>query len=227
MIRILAAAIYILNLRGAAMKGHIGVDESGKGDYFGYLVIAGVYAGENAGLKLKSIGVKDSKALSDFAVKNLAAEIKKLCTYDVVKISPEKYNILYKKFSSLNKLLAWGHARVIENMLGKVKADSAISDKFGDEGLIKNALMEQGKKITLIQKINAEADMTVAAASILARDEFLKTLRALGREVGTVLPKGATHVEDTAKALVEKHGKEVLNFVAKLHFKITKRVLKE
>ncbi|MBI2076409.1 MAG: ribonuclease HIII [Candidatus Aenigmarchaeota archaeon] len=212
--------------KSVLLMGHIGVDEAGKGDYFGYLVIAGAFADEKTERKLKAIGVRDSKTLSDFAVKNLAAQIKKMCAYDIVKISPEKYNQLYKKFSSLNKLLAWGHARVIENLLSKVKCNLVITDKFGDESLIKNALMEKGKKITLIQKINAEADMAVAAASILARDEFLKTLRALGREVDTVLPKGATHVEDTAKALVEKHGSEILNLVAKIHFKITKRVLK-
>lgn len=209
------------------MAGHIGVDEAGKGDYFGYLVVAGVFADDETEKRLRDIGVKDSKSLSDFAVKKLAALIKKICAYDIVKISPEKYNTLYKKFSSLNLLLAWGHARVIENMLGKVQTDIAISDKFGDESLIKNALMEKGRKIKLVQKINGERDMAVAAASILARDEFLKTLRALGREVGTVLPKGATHVEDAAKELVKQHGADVLNFVAKTHFKITKRVLEE
>ncbi len=208
------------------MTGRVGVDEAGKGDYFGYLVIAGVFADSVTEKKLTDIGVKDSKALSDLVVRRLAAQIKKMCVYDIVKISPEKYNTLYKKFSSLNFLLAWGHARVIENMLGKVPAGMAISDKFGDESLIKNALMERGRKIRLVQRIKGERDVAVAAASILARDEFLKTLRVLGRETGMVLPKGATHVEDTAKEIVSKHGPEALNLVAKTHFKITKRVLK-
>lgn len=208
--------------------GHIGVDEAGKGDYFGYLVTAAVFVEDKNEEKLKALGVKDSKKLSDFAVKNLAPQIKKLCIYDVVKISPEKYNQLYKKFLNLNKLLAWSHAQAIENILSKVDCNLVITDKFADEKFLGDALLKKGVKVRVEQRIKAdENDIAVAAASILARDEFLKTLRLLGREVGTVLPKGATHVENKAKELVEKHGSEVLNFVAKMHFKITKRVLKE
>lgn len=203
----------------------IGVDEAGKGDYFGYLVIAAVYVDDEN--RLRALGVKDSKKLLDAKIAVLAKEIKKICKYDVVKISPEKYNQLHKKFRfNLNKLLAWGHARAIENMLSKVKCDFVITDKFGEERFVNEALMEKGRKARIEQRINGESDIAVAAASILARDEFLKTLRALGREVGFVLPKGATHVEEAAKQLVKKYGKEVLNFVAKTHFKITKRVLK-
>ncbi len=202
----------------------IGVDEAGKGDYFGYLVIAAVYV-DSEEKELGALGVKDSKMLSDFSISRLAPKIKKLCEYDIVKISPEKYNALYKKFASLNRLLAWGHARAIENLLSKVECSRVITDKFGDENLVEEALMERGRKIKLEQKINAESDIAVAAASIIARDEFLKTLRKLGREVGMVLPKGATHVEQAASQLVKKNGKEILNYVAKVHFKTTKRVL--
>ena len=204
---------------------HIGVDEAGKGDYFGYLVIAGVVLDDTNEKKLKLLGVKDSKLLSDIAVKKIASEIKKACEYDIVKISPERYNQLYTKFKSLNKLLAWGHARVIKNLIEKTSCDRAISDKFGDESLIKDQL--KGVKIDLVQKINAESDTAVAAASILARDEFLTTLRKLGREVGIVLPKGSTHVKETAKALLNKYDENILSIVAKTHFKITKQVLKK
>lgn len=207
---------------------HIGVDEAGKGDYFGYLVIAAAYVGDEES-RLKAMGVKDSKKLSDTTVAMLAKEIKKLCKYDIVKISPEKYNQLYKKFGpkGLNKLLAWGHARAIENMLAKVKCELVITDKFGEERFVNEALMEKGKSVKIEQRINGERDIAVAAASILARDEFLRTLRALGREIGYVLPKGATHVEDAARELVKKYGKQILDYATKTHFKITKRVLKE
>ncbi len=205
-------------------SARIGVDESGKGDYFGYLVIAGVLLESKKEDILKSMGVKDSKLLSDMAVHKIASMIKKECKYDIVKISPEKYNQLYGKFKSLNKLLAWGHARVIKNLLEKSSCDLAISDKFGDESLIKDQL--KGIAIELVQKIHAEADTAVAAASILARDEFLITLRKLGRDVGIVIPKGSTHVKAAAEELLKKYDKNILSMVAKLHFKITKQLLK-
>lgn len=203
----------------------IGVDEAGKGDYFGYLVVAGVVLDESKKKSLEEMGVKDSKHLSDSTVLRLATQIKRLCKHDIVRISPEKYNALYSKFKSLNKLLAWGHARIIENLLEKNEVDFVITDKFGDEKLLKNSLFERGRKAKIHQKIRAESDMAVAAASVLARAEFLKTLKKLSMEIGYSLPKGATHVEEAAKELVQKHKEEVLDFVAKKHFKTTKRVL--
>ena len=204
-----------------------GVDEAGKGDYFGYLVIAGVLVDEEKGKKLRELGVKDSKLLSDSSVTRMATRIKHICRHEVVKISPEKYNILYKKFKSLNKLLAWGHSRVIENLLQKNDIDLIITDKFGDENFLKKTLFDNGKKAKIEQRIRAESDIAVAAASILARAEFLKTLKRLSMEVGFSLPKGATHVEEPAKELVHKYDEKILDFVAKKHFKTTKRVLKK
>jgi ribonuclease HIII len=203
--------------------GHIGVDESGKGDYFGYLVVAAVYCKDEK--KLKELGIRDSKKIPDQSIRKLALQIKKICEFNIVKISPEKYNHLYKKFGSLNKLLAWGHARAIENLLSKVKCDNVIIDKFTDESVVKDSLMELGKKAKLVQNIKGESDVVVAAASILARDEFLATLRNLGRDIGLVLPKGATHVEETAKEIAKKYGADMLENVAKIHFKTTRRVL--
>lgn len=209
---------------GILMKW-IGVDEAGKGDYFGYLVVAGVVVDEMDEKKLKDLGVKDSKMLSDSTIAKLATRIKKVCRHEVVKISPEKYNMLHKKFKNLNKLLAWGHARVIENLLQKNEVDYIVTDKFGEESFLKKMLFEKGKKAKITQKIRAESDIAVAAASILARNDFLKTLKRLSMEVGYSLPKGATHVEEAAKELVKKYDESVLNFVAKKHFKTTKRVL--
>jgi ribonuclease HIII len=207
----------------------IGVDESGKGDYFGYLVIAGVIVDTKTESKLSALGVKDSKKLIDSTVLRLAIPVKKLCVHDIVKISPEKYNKLYRKFGKkgLNRLLAWGHARVIENLLKKNSVDYVVSDKFGDERFLKDALMEKGKKVKVIQKIHGEDDIAVAAASILARAEFLRTLKRLSLEVGYKLPKGSTDVEDAAKELVSRYGEKLLPLVAKMHFKITKRILKK
>jgi len=216
------------------MERHIGADESGKGDYFGYLVIAGVVVDDESEKKLREIGVKDSKMLSDSVVTKLSAAVKRTCgesKFNVVRISPEKYNTLQKKFKNLNALLAWGHAQVIENLLQKNNVDYIIVDKFADEKYMNDALAEKEKrgkikqKVKLIQNIRGESDMAVAAASIIARTEFLRTLKQLSMEVGYSLPKGATHVEEAARELVKKYDESVLNFTAKKHFKTTKRVL--
>jgi ribonuclease HIII len=206
--------------------GHIGVDESGKGDYFGYLVVAAVYVDEKISDELKKLHVRDSKLLSDSSAMKTAASIRKICKYDVVLISPKKYNSIYSKFKSLNYLLAWGHARAIENLLGKIpSAEYAISDKFGDEKYVKNAMLEKGKKIKLIQMHRAESDIAVAAASIVARAEFLSTLGKLSDEWGMKLPKGAAHVIADGKEFVKMKGENNLQNVAKLHFKTTKDIL--
>ena len=206
----------------------LGTDESGKGDYFGYLVVAGVIVDENKELLLKALRVRDSKLLSEKQIFFLSAKIKKLCKYNIVKISPEKYNELYDKMKNLNKLLAWAHARVIENLLEKYNVDVVISDQFGDKKFLEHALMKKGKKVKLIQKIRAESEISVAAASILARAEFLLTLRKLSKQYfnnPNYLEKGAD-VENLAKKIVEKHGLQILDKIAKRHFRITKKILK-
>src|SRR3989344_5298658 len=133
----------------------IGVDEAGKGDYFGYLVVAGVVVDDVAAEKLRELRVRDSKSVSDLSVMKLSVHVKKICRHDILRISPEKYNQLYKKFKSLNKLLAWGHARVIENLLAKNKVDFVITDKFGEEKLLESALFERGRKAVIHQRIRA------------------------------------------------------------------------
>ena len=150
-------------------KGHIGTDESGKGDYFGPLVAAGVFVPEGQEDVLRELGVRDSKRISDNRVRELAEQIRAGYPHSVVAIGPERYNALYAKIKNLNKLLAWAHARVIENILEEVNCARAVADQFGDELYIRNALMKKGKDIELIQRTKAEDDPAVAAASILAK----------------------------------------------------------
>ncbi|CUT04151.1 ribonuclease HIII [Candidatus Chrysopegis kryptomonas] len=215
------------------MENYIGVDESGKGDFFGPLVIAGVVSNENLNKELEKFGVKDSKKLSDKRVFELSEKIKEVCIVNVVVIKPKRYNELTEKLN-LNKLLAWGHARVIENLLKEIekvgfKCSSAISDQFGDENYLLNSLMQMGKKINLIQTPKAdETDIAVASASILARAEFLKQLKILSEKYGMNFPKGAgQNVINFANEFVKKFGKDELKNVAKLHFKTTKQILSQ
>ncbi|SFU63035.1 ribonuclease HIII [Porphyromonadaceae bacterium KHP3R9] len=211
----------------------IGTDESGKGDYFGPLVSAGVYVDLTTKPLLERIGVCDSKKLNDTQIKEIAQNIKKICVnqFSVIEISPETYNNLYNQFKSegknLNVLLAWAHAKAIEEVLTKVECENALSDKFADEKFIISKLQEKGKRINLRQEHKAEANIAVAAASILARERFLIKLKKLSMELGIELPKGASpHVIEQAKKVVEKSGEETLKKIAKLHFKTTDSVIK-
>ncbi len=213
----------------APSSAWIGVDESGKGDYFGPLVIAAVCVDEETAGMLRASGVRDSKTLSDRTIAELAKEIERLCRTTVVAIGPARYNELYDKFRNLNRLLGWGHARAIENLLeAGCPATRAISDQFGDERFITSALMQKGQTIQLTQRPRAEEDVAVAAASIMARAEFVKRLDRLSDDAGLVLPKGASNLVDAAgKRLVRAKGKEALSVFAKMHFKTTAKVLAE
>lgn len=210
---------------------HAGIDESGKGDFFGPLVIACVFVEDRAAAeKLASLGVRDSKAIkSDAKIAQIAQQILPAVNGQaaVVAIGPEAYNRFYDNIRNLNRLLAWGHARTLENLLEKVPAcTSALADKFGDERLIRNALMEQGRKIELRQQTKAESDIAVAAASILARAEFVRRMSLLGKEVGVELPKGADpQVDKVARSLAEQGGRALLSTVAKMHFSTAAKAL--
>lgn len=206
--------------------GHIGTDESGKGDYFGPLVIAGFYCPPGQEEVLRGLGVRDSKLVSDNRCREIAETLQRGYRHAVVAIGPERYNELYAKFLNLNRLLAWGHARAIENILEHIDCRRAVTDKFGDERYVRQALLTHGKSIDLVQKVRGESDPAVAAASILARAEFLKKLSYLGRDWGMEFPKGASlQVEAAAAEFVRRHGRENLAKVAKVHFKTTGKAL--
>ena len=211
-----------------AEPGRIGTDESGKGDFFGPLVVAAFFMPEGQEGALRALGVKDSKRTSDARCREIADVLKAGYVHSVVSVGPEKYNALYEKLRNLNRLLAWAHARAIENILERVPAGKAVTDQFGDERFVRNALLKKGRAIDLVQMPRAEEDPAVAAASILARAEFLERLRSLGREVGAELPKGASAaVEEAAVRLVRAKGPAILEHVAKMHFKTTSRVLEQ
>jgi ribonuclease HIII len=206
-------------------EGHIGVDESGKGDFFGPLVIAACYVGPEHLAELE--GVKDSKKLTDNVSLRLSGRIKAVCPHAVIAIGPAKYNELYGKFKNLNRLLAWGHARAIENVLEIQPSRLVISDQFADPAGLKRQLFEKGRQIELQSMVRAEADVAVAAASILARAEFLRRLKALGEPFEIELPKGASSIVlDVGVRFVRRHGPEHLPEVAKMHFKTSQEVLK-
>lgn len=211
----------------------IGVDESGKGDFFGPLCVAGVYVNETVVKEWKTAGVRDSKAISsDRKIAELAEVIKNTrgCVWTVIPIGNESYNRLMSKFKSVNRLLAWGHARAIENLMGNRDLMNplpvrAISDQFAsDKATVAKALMALGREIELVQRHRAEEDLAVAAASILARNEFVTRLQQLSARYGLKFPKGAgKEVDALAKDFFEKHGAAELTKVAKMHFRTSLR----
>ena len=211
---------------------HFGVDESGKGDFFGPLVISGVYVDAGIARKFLDAGVQDSKRISsDARIRALADEIRRnsLGLIETVLIGPVKYNELYKKFGNLNTLLGWGHARVIENLLGK-KPDCprSLSDQFADPRVIERSLLNHSRKIEIQQRTKAESDIAVAAASILAREAFINWLDRKGKELGLRLQRGISPgVKETAKKLVETRGPEALREVAKVHFRTAHEIAPE
>ena len=218
-------AIFPEILASGEAKDLIGIDESGKGDYFGPLVVAAVLVRAKLWKEIALMGVRDSKAISDVQIARLSSQIKKVCPHSLVVIGPERYNQLYKKIKNLNRLLAWGHARALENILENWDCTHALSDQFGDKSIICSALMEKGKLIQLEQTPKAEKNLAVAAASILARHEFVNRLSSLGKKYNLDFPKGAgPQVLRFGKDFLKHYGSQALTHVAKLHFKTTKDI---
>lgn len=211
----------------------IGVDESGKGDFFGPLCVAGVYINESVIKRWEDAGIRDSKVIgSDKKIAELAKIIRETpgCVSTVVPIGNEAYNRLYGTIRSVNRMLAWGHARVIENLMGlryqmNPPPVRAISDQFAhDKAVVGKALMQMGREIELVQRHKAEEDLAVAAASILARNEFVSRLAAMEKRYEMKLPKGASAAVDAAaKAFIARFGVQELPKAAKMHFRTALR----
>ena len=214
-----------------SIQPHMGIDESGKGDLFGPLVIASVYTDEKTVGILKEIGAKDSKRISsDRVALQMASEIRKQLDgqFSIVTLGPEAYNRMYASMKNVNRVLAWGHARAIENLLEKVPhCPRALSDKFGPTHRIESALMKNGKKIKMDQRTKAESDPAVAAASILARAAFLNALRGMEKTFGIeTVPKGCSaKVKQIATELVAEKGPGILLKTCKCHFRTADQVL--
>ncbi len=212
---------------------HFGIDESGKGDFFGPLVVAGAFVDRELAHAYRAAGVQDSKRItSDASIRKLAKTIRETpgAVFDVILMSPQKYNELYDKFDSLNRLLAWGHARVIENLAEKrPDCPRSLSDQFADASLIQKALLERGQKLEIEQRTKAESDIAVAAASILARDAFVDWMDRAGKRLGLVtLPRGASSaVRELGEKLAAERGPEFLQLTAKTHFKTAHEIAPE
>lgn len=215
---------------------HIGTDEAGKGDFFGPMVTAGVYVDTRTAQILRTLGVRDSKTVSDRELPGLAANIRDVVpdgSRAVLVLAPKRYNELYRQMRSegknLNTMLAWTHTRVIEDLIkAGLKPHFILSDQFGDKRYIESRLLMDTRLsgIPVLQMHRAEADVGVAAASILARDRFLRWFDQASKTLGMTLPKGASpKVIEAARSLVRRSGQDILKEYAKVSFKTMEKVL--
>jgi ribonuclease HIII len=211
---------------GLEGKTRIGTDEAGKGDFFGPLVVAGSFVTPDIESRLPELGVRDSKLIrSEQSISKIAWSLKRLLgkdRFEIISISPKRYNALYDKLGNLNSILGWAHARAIENLLRKNDACKlAVADQFGNRAYIEDALMSEGRKIELVQVPKAERDLAVAAASILARDRFLFAMRRMSEEYDIEFPRGSgDDARYAAGHFIEEFGIDELGKVAKLHFSL-------
>lgn len=212
-------------------NSHIGSDEAGTGDYFGPMTVASVFVRKDQITLLKSIGVQDSKNLSDQTIKRLSKEIIKLdIPYSLMVLRNPKYNALKLKGWSQGKMKAMLHHHVIGNVVKKLDQgsfDGIVIDQFCEPGLYNKYIASEKQKSApntyFITKAESHS-IAVAAASIIARTSFLKEMEKLSKEIGITLPKGASKQVDMAIAKVIKHkGHEVLNTCAKTHFVNTRK----
>jgi ribonuclease HIII len=215
---------------------HIGTDEAGKGDFFGPMVTAGVYVDARTAQLLRTLGVRDSKLVSDRELRGLAGNIRDVVSEGhraVLTLAPKRYNELYQQFrregKNLNTLLAWCHTRVIEDLIKSgLRPTFILSDQFGDKRYIENRLLVDTRLsgVPVLQMHRAEVDIAVAAASILARDAFLHWLDQASKALGVTLPKGASpKVIEVGRLLVSRNGADSLRDYAKVSFKTMATIL--
>lgn len=212
------------------LVGVIGVDESGKGDVFGPLVVAGAVVTAELEIELAKRGVRDSKTLSDAVILELDKVIQSQCPVEVLVLLPSHYNEAYEAHGqNLNKLLAWGHAQVINSLHQQTGADKAISDQFGDKALLENALLAQQCKIELVQRPKAESEIAVAAASIVARAAFRRAMNKYNEDLAIDIPLGASspQVKEVGRQILRRWGQKGLTQVAKMHFKTIREIMEE
>ncbi|MGM0606960.1 MAG: ribonuclease HIII [Candidatus Muiribacteriota bacterium] len=206
---------------GQEESSHIGSDETGKGDFFGPLIVTACFVEEKTINYIKELGVRDSKKITSNQIKKINTQIKKIIPYHIVRIYPEKFNILYKSFNNMNSLLEWAHQKALNSLIKKTKTKNmpVIIDKFANNINIKLDIKTQ-----IILEHKAERHTGVAAASIISRGELIKWFDITSTELGFSLPKGCSHVKGAAQAIIDKKGVDFLKTVSKTNFKTFKEL---
>jgi ribonuclease HIII len=213
-------------------ESHAGMDESGKGDFFGPVVAATVIADKPAIDEWRKAGVQDSKKISESRIFELDKLIRdtKGAVARSFKLGMPKYNeLMAKPRANLNLLLAWQHAIALTEALNLKSVPWGLLDQFSKQPLVQRELKKRGvEKFELKMRTKAEEDPVVAAASIVARAEFVREMVQLSRRCGLKLQKGAGPlVKQQAHEIMQKFGARALGDFAKLHFRTAYEVVKE
>ena len=206
---------------------HAGMDESGKGDLFGPVICATVIADGDMVRGWMEEGIKDSKKISDPQILRLERIILRTKGAVIEKsfCGMGKYNeLMNRPKANLNKLIAWLHAKALEAALDKKSVPWGMLDQFSKQPLVQKQVKRKG--FELKRETKAESDPVVAAASIIARAEFLRQLRKISTAFGEELLKGAgAATKAQGVKLVEQLGPDRLGEFAKLHFRTSYEIL--
>jgi ribonuclease HIII len=209
---------------------HAGLDESGKGDFFGPVVAATVIAEKSAIDAWRKAGVQDSKKISELQIIKLDQLIRE--THGVVVrtcfCGMPKYNdLMSRPGANLNRLLAWQHATALEQALAVKRVPWGLLDQFTKSPLVQRELAKKKvENFDLRMRTKAEEDPVVAAASVVARAEFVRQMNALSKKLGVKLQKGAGPlVKVQAQEIIQKFGARALGDFAKLHFRTAYEVV--
>ncbi|MSU66538.1 MAG: ribonuclease HIII [Opitutus sp.] len=212
-------------------ESHAGLDESGKGDFFGPVVAATVIADKPAIESWIQAGVKDSKKIAEPQILKLDAIIRETRGV-VVEVcycrTMARYNeLMSRPGANLNRLLAWQHATALADALAKKRVAWGLLDQFTEQPLTQRELAKKGvKDFDLKMRTKAEEDPVVAAASVVARAEFVRAMHELSKQFGAKLQKGAGPlVKEQAVQIMEKFGTRALGDFAKLHFRTAYEVV--
>lgn len=211
---------------------HAGLDESGKGDFFGPVVAATVIAERDAINAWIKAGAKDSKRLAESQILKLDKLIRGTsgAVVETVFCSMRKYNeLMARPRANLNSLLAWQHGTALIAALNRKRVERGLLDQFSEQPLVQRELKRRGVEgFRLEMRTKAESDPVVAAASVAARAEYVRLMRRLSERFGEPLQKGAgPAVKVQAAQIIERFGVQALGDFAKLHFRTAYEVVRD
>ena len=212
----------------------VGSDEVGVGDFLGPLIVTSVYVEANQIEKLRDLGVRDSKSMTDTRICEIANEIKKILPHKTVIFENKYYNAMIDKGLNAHVVKSFLHNKTLNELTSilPIYPEYIIIDEFASKELHFKYLNQLPKKPAILTqnlhfvKKGESVHIAVAAASILARCTFVDYMAHSSEKLGMKILKGASaKVDSCAKEIVEKHGEAIFKDLCKWHFANTKRVI--
>ena len=130
---------------------------------------------------------------------------------------------------NMNKVKAILHNKVLFDLTHKYKAEYVVVDEFAKPYVYYNYLKETPnvvRNITFMTKGETKS-LSVACASVISRYVFIKEFSKIEKDLGMLIPKGASNkVDEAALEVVKKFGFDKLNEICKMNFKNTEKIKK-